>query len=582
MLHSRLFVRLNPDSQALVPEKSATPTQRSISNSGATWQTSEINSVSPRLYTQDAQLIFEDDPNSSATKSQDGTTQSPAIPALRTLDSNAQQSPKKSQDRVSSGEGSASIPHPSRLDNPLESSENILPSIEGAVGSVSSRTLSRPSPPSSGVAKLPEFYTPSPRSSPSNARMADQEMGAMSTAERAKIARQAAAENTMARQRAARTASAIPHTPPPPPPPPVNQMLPLRETAPEASVTSQPSPKVSPEREVPSMNLQILPLGENVYTVPLPMVSLSRDIYNQEITNHRPQRRSFLNDDEIDTRLVADIDTMMDRLEKICDHQDLIDEDSTTQQMESDHRQARWAENISTKCMFLAGFFNSLRSINTHILILARPGRMMDILEALLRAHGYVYTRPDRPSSQSGQGPLKISLLPTDVGERNYGLEPASMVIAFDSTFVKGPYVESLRTDPRNTNRLVPRVHLVVTHSIEHLELCIKKNISQLDRKAIFVNALSHLREEIGKLDSDFLSPEAAAKAVADFLVDGASGEWPLPPMPYIEGLDSVPETPAEPSSSEAQSSGSTTQSYDMLSSAAAQPAFKRPLVSFY
>jgi hypothetical protein len=306
------------------------------------------------------------------------------------------------------------------------------------------------------------------------------------------------------------------------------------------------------------------------------MVSLARDIYSQEITNHRPQRRSFLNDDEIDTELVADIDTMIERLKKICDHQDLIDEDSATQEMEPDHRQARWAENISTKCMFLVEFFNSLRSINTHVLVLARPGRMMDILEALFRTHGYIYTRPDRPSSQSGQGPLKISLLPTDAGERDFGLEPASMAIVFDSTFVKGPYVESLRTDPVNANRLVPRVHLVITHSIEHLELCIEKNINQLDRKAILVNSLSHVREEIGKLDSDFHSPDLAAKAVADFLVDGASGEWPLLPMPYIEGIERVPETPAEPYSSEAQTSGSTTRSYETP----LQPAFKRPLVS--
>lgn len=410
--------------------------------------------------------------------------------------------------------------------------------------------------------------------------MADQAMGEMSTAERLKAARLAAAEKRMAQQREARTASAIPHTPPPPAPPAVNQMLPLRETAPEAPVVSAPSPKAEPEQEVPPATLQILPLGENVFTVPLPMVSLARDIYAQEIANHRQQRRSFLNDDEIDIPLVEDIDMMIDRLKKICDHQDLIDEDSATQQMEADHRQARWAENISTKCMFLVEFFNSLRSINVHILVLARPGRMMDILEALFRTHNYIYTRPDRPSTQSGQGLLKISLLPTDAGERNFGLLPASMVVVFDSTFVRGSYTESLRTNPADVNRLAPQVHLIITHSIEHLELCVRRNLNQLDRKAILVNSLSHVREEIGKLDGDYLSPEPAAKAVADFLVEGASGEWPLLPMPYIDGIASVPETPTEPNASEAQPSGSTTQSHDMSSSALLQPAFKRPLVS--
>jgi hypothetical protein len=409
--------------------------------------------------------------------------------------------------------------------------------------------------------------------------MADQAIGETSTAEKLRRARTAAAENKLAEQRAARTASAIPHTPPPP----LNQMLPLREMAPEAAVVptdKSPSPKTSSEEEAASRGLQLLPLGENVFTIPLPMVSLARDIYDQEITNHRPQRRSFLNDDEVDTKLVEDIDAMIDRLKMICDHQDLIDADSATQQMEPDHQQARWAENISTKCIFLAEFFNSLRSIDTHIALLVRSGRMMDILEALFRTNGYRYSRPDRPPNPAGQGLLRISLLPTNVSQHNFDVEPASLVIAFDSTFVKEPYVESLRADRLNVNRLIPLVHLVITHSIEHLELCIKKNMNQLDRKAILVNSLSHIRQEVGKLDSDYPSPDTAAKAVADFVVEGAIGEWPLLPMPDIEGIEPIPDITAEEHSNEAQLSGSTTQSYDISSPTVLQPAFKRPLVS--
>lgn len=408
--------------------------------------------------------------------------------------------------------------------------------------------------------------------------MADQAMGEMTTAEKLRRARTAAAESKMAEQRAARTASAIPHTPPPPP---LNQMLPLRETAPEAPVVTEPapSPKASPEPEEEAVKgLQLLPLGEKVFTVPLPMVSLARDIYDQEITNHRPQRRSFLNDDVIDTRLVEDIDKMLERLKMICDHQDLIDADSASQAMEPDHRQAKWAENISTKCIYLAELFNSLRSIDTHIVLLVRPGRMMDILEAVFRMHRYRYIRPDRSSNQSGQGLMKISLLPTNVDPRKFGVEPAALVIAFDSTFVYEPYVESLRADHVNTQRLAPLAYLVITHSIEHLELCIKKNINQLDRKAILVNSLSHTRQEVGKLDSDYPSPDAAAKALADFIVEGARGDWPLLPMPVIEGIE-IPDTIVE-DSNEAQLSGSTTQPYDASSSNVLQPTFKRPLVS--
>lgn len=569
-------------SQTLAPEsllpRSLAPTKGSVSNFEASWQAAQVISTSPQLYTQLDQTSLEQDQRGSLRQTQDARPSLSATPALNNLDVNTQKSPLKSQDRISSEQESGS--QPKVQDRLLEQSlGNVLPSIERTLDTISSPTPSRPSPLSSGIVKVSRSYDPFLFPSSRNAGMTDQATGEMSTAEKLRRARTAAAENKMAEQRAARTASAIPHTPPPL----VNQMLPLRETAPEppaALPESAPSPKASPEGEVPATSLQMLPLGDNVFTVPLPMVSLARDIYHQEITNYRPQRQSFLNDDEIDTTLVEDIDTMIERLKMICDHQDLIDTDSATQQMEPDYRQARWAENISTKCIFLAEFFDSLRSIDTHIVLLVRPGRMMDILEALFRTNSYRYSRPDRPSNQAGQGLLRISLLPTDVSQRNVSVEPASLVIAFDSTFVKEQYVESLRADPMNVNRLVPRVHLVITHSIEHLELCIRKTMDQLDRKAILVNSLSQTRGEIGKLDSDYLSPDAAAKAVADFVVDGAMGEWPLLEMPGIEGIEPIPDTAAEEDSNEAQFSGSTTQSYDMSSSAALQSAFKRPLVS--
>ena len=455
---------------------------------------------------------------------------------------------------------------------PSEASDHILPSIELVVDVDFY--------PASGLDKVSRHYRLSQGSSPSTVNMADNAMSEMSTAERLRIARQTAAEHTMARQRATRTASAIPHTPPPPAPPAVNQMLPVRESAPEATVVSPSSPKASPDAEAPVTGLQMLPLGDNVHAVPLPMVALARDVYEQEFINHRAQRQAFLNDDVVNTQTVADIDSMIDHLVKICDHQDLLLQDSATQQTETDHRQARWAENISTKCIFLAGLLDSLSSSDSHVIILARPGRMIDILEALLRTHDYVYTRPDRYFSHSEQSRFKISLLPTDAVDRDYNLQPASIVVVFDTTFTPSPYLELLRKDPSKLDHIAPQIHLVVTHSIEHLELCFPKSIVNLDRKVLLVTSLSHVRADMGKLEGDDdLSPLAAAKATAQFVADGASSQWPVPPMPIIDGIDPVSETPGDSNSSEGQPSGSTTQSHD-FSSAPPLSTFKRPLVS--
>jgi hypothetical protein len=555
---------------------------------------------------------------------------------LNDINHNSQNSPANSQDH---------LPLKQRLESEVEQidnysknpSETILPSIEHIVD----RTSTPPSrvPTKSNSTSTSHLYDLSSTPSPKVSTMADQDLDEISTAEKIRRSRIAAAEIKMEEQRAARTSSAIPYASQPhatvsgptvgdigtaeklrrarmaaielkiseqqaartasaiphTPPPAVNQMLPLRESAPEAPVmltNTVPSLQASPEREreaatgslpnaLPEQvdespaGMNLLPLGKNVFAVPLPMAAVVRDLYGQEITNHRMQRRSFLNDEDIDQSLVDKINMMVERLKMICDHQDLIVEDSASQEMDSDTK-ARWAENISTKCIFLAELLESLRSVETHVALLVRPGKMMDIVEAVFKRHGYSYNRPDCASNQTGSGLLKISLLPTNVDLHNFGLEPASLVIAFDSTFVNGASVESLRADTLNANGLAPMIHLLITHSIEHVEMCVKKSMDPLERMAILVSSLSHTREDVGKLTAECLPPEAAAKAIADFVTGGATGEWPLVQMPVIEGFEVRETFMEEPNE---RPSESATQSYDATSSNALQTSFKRPLV---
>ena len=295
-------------------------TQRSISSIEATWQAAQSQTASPALIPTPQ----DQSPDLEVKK------RKLEHPELRTQEIQISGSKLSEQDLTSpkayTQQNRISDSNLSEQDHHWEqSSERVLPSIEFIADPISSPT------------------------------MADQ---FMSTAEKLKRARTAAAENIMAEQRAARTASAIPHTPPPPPPT-TNQMLPLRETAPEApaeladsaeqypKVSSaasdlEPSnlnPEASPDlEEKPDRVVQLLPLGENVFAVPLPMVSLARDIYDQEITNHRVQRHAFLRNDKVDKETGDDIDAMLERLGLICDHQDLID-NSASQAMENDQRQ---------------------------------------------------------------------------------------------------------------------------------------------------------------------------------------------------------------------------------------------------
>lgn len=399
-----------------------------------------------------------------------------------------------------------------------------------------------------------------------------------------KQARANATAKRAAEQAVVRATSAIPQSLPSPPVA-ANQMLPLRETIAEVPtfVTPRaPSPKFSPELEPAIKSLHVLPVESNDYYVPLPMNAYTRDIYNQIMINHKHQRLALLEDEQPDTSVVEDIDLMIKDLEVMCDHPDLVAEDFASQRMAPENEQVGYAENVSTKCIFLAEFLEAIRSFETHVAILVRPGRMLEILEALLRYHGYTYHRPDRPSfvSQSGRGALKITILPTGLGERTFSTMPASIVIAFDRSFQGEQYAMDLRADPTDPGKKAPLVSLVVAHSIEHLELCFNENISPIYRMMKLVNCLKDIGDGVGVLSHEYLPPPEAAKAVATFAFGGtADSLWPLLPMPEIDGITLSSEASVESELKQAQLSGSTTQSYN-TSLPTPQSGFKRQLVS--
>jgi hypothetical protein len=316
-----------------------------------------------------------------------------------------------------------------------------------------------------------------------------------------------------------------------------NLMLPV--FAPAASPIPpelRQSAKATPELEAePSLNL--LAQGVHEYIVPLSMVSHPRDIYVQTIKNYETQRNSFLTDEVFEEALVGEIHTMMNELERLCDHQDLIESDLSTQRQMSTEEQAKRAENVSTKCIFLAEFLPLIKQAEKHVVILVRPGRMLEILESLFQWHELEYSRADRPGWPGNNPGIKITLLPT--GGEKYNVEPASLVIAFDSTSESVSYLKDVRADSANPNKLAPLFYLVITHSVEHLEMCFPKNLEHIQRQIKLVLSLSQIMDNVGKLKEGYPDPPEAAKSVAAF-VNGTTDIWPIPYMPAIEGIEGV------------------------------------------
>lgn len=364
-----------------------------------------------------------------------------------------------------------------------------------------------------------------------------------------KAARVKAAEKRAAERLAARSASTLPATPPAPAIP--SQPLPLRETMVEKPAPAQvseppPSPKASErESEEPEVEtdtaqkgLKILSLEENQFIIPLPLIASVRDTYGQTLRNNKQSRLDFV-ENENDVNAATDIDVMLDELEKICDHLDLIDNDYATQRKEPLDIQARYAETVSTKCIFIAELIMEMRKADKHLVILSRPGRMTEILEALLIRHEFSSTdgAANHYFDSRMDGSLQITLIELGSNlqnEQKWG--PASLVVVFSSSSELNE-LSALRENPGKP--LAPVVSLVVTHSIEHLNLCIDKGIPSNDRYLLLVDYLSQIQEEVGKLGPEYPSPPEAAKALATFIVDNDPLEqWPLAHMPLIEVIE--------------------------------------------
>lgn len=363
-----------------------------------------------------------------------------------------------------------------------------------------------------------------------------------------------------------------------------NQVLPMQTTTevPVAATESAPLPTAhmsrTPSIEQDSTSLAVLPPEQDAYDVPLPMVSFSRDIYVAYIKKHEQPLRTFLNDVVFEENLIAQVSEMLDDLGMVCDHPDLVEGDTPTQKFDSYDITAKWAETTSTKCIFLVEFLNRLVPYNLHVIVLVRAGRMLEILEALLTFHNIMYTRADRQEwIGPAQASLRVTLYPTDT--QQYPVVPPSAVIAFDSTSSAVPNLQGLRTVPQS-HRLVPMISLRITNSMEHLERCFDKNLDSVEKKFRLARCITQLMDRVGGLDGEYKGPPDAAVLVAGYLASTVS-EWPLLPMPDIDGLDLSLMTSQAGSSYEYTTAGAPASS-TYSSNPVLQPGVKRSLVSFY
>ncbi|TGO86201.1 hypothetical protein BPOR_0324g00010 [Botrytis porri] len=358
----------------------------------------------------------------------------------------------------------------------------------------------------------------------------------------------AASHLAVGERRARSTKSRSPSTLPPrvataPPASSTNLPLPMRDNIADVSkqrnrTTSMPRASIESPSTSPNV-LTVRKLGRNEFIIPLPMMNQVREVYDTTIRDRKNDILSFLGG----SPTAADsesMDLMIEELKLICDHQDLIVEESSTQSLD-DSTQARYAVTISTKFLFVQQFLDSLRSTKVHVVILARE-MILPILEALFRYREYNYSRPDISGTpeKSTKDSMQITLLPTWIDVRDCLVAPASVVLAFDSSFptseVRDEYHQILPLDPKSPEKRVPLIWLITTNSVEHIELCIPTRVSSR-RKDKLVQYITQTRKVVGRLDTTiYPEPQQAARAAAEYILeDPMEVAWPIVPMPDID-----------------------------------------------
>lgn len=346
---------------------------------------------------------------------------------------------------------------------------------------------------------------------------------------------------------------------------PVDLPLPVRSLQPSPHTPTHPS-KLGLHSETSSSQSTIAlspeGLGEMEFVIPLSMNTRVKDQYISTVNSYQRAVQEFLKNEVSNEKTLHDIRTMLDRVNQVTTHIDLDSGGSMTEEQLVAEEEALWAENCSAKFKFLRHLFEAVDQYDLHIAVVARSGRLLDILETFLRGRRVRYSRPDTVSRSDpavAKGRLNVTLLASGPDGASYVPKPATLVIAFDGSFnAEDPQVKLLRCHLVNVGQLSSVIHMLVYGSAEHIERCIPKSVEPRERLRKIISYMTQTRHNVGQLLPDELGASAAAEEVAAFLEAGAlEKDWTFPAIRPIDV--EVNESPRSEHTNESDNSLPTT-----------------------
>ncbi|KAK1780478.1 class II histone deacetylase complex subunits 2 and 3-domain-containing protein [Copromyces sp. CBS 386.78] len=254
------------------------------------------------------------------------------------------------------------------------------------------------------------------------------------------------------------------------------------------------------------------------FLVTLPMAANSRPQYLETIDKNKAAMEEFCHafseshpamPNDI---LTAKIDSIFQRLGDLCDlpaYADTIPAMTPTEMM-------KHAAGTNTKFSFIYEFLHLARDLNLRVLILCRPGRTFDYLEAVVSTPGFNYNVLGRDG-------------PSSPDETSDGLWVVLASSDQDLSAVHGPIDVAIKFDhetrsTRLPSGLVPVVlSLVVSYTLEHVDLQLSQmehELSDLEKKNALTLAIvtPTARRLFVNPPDDGHEPHKAAELFACFL----------------------------------------------------------------
>ncbi|KAK3374020.1 hypothetical protein B0T24DRAFT_657686 [Lasiosphaeria ovina] len=271
------------------------------------------------------------------------------------------------------------------------------------------------------------------------------------------------------------------------------------------------------------------------FIITLPMAASTRAQYLKTISDNKATMIEF---GEVFTRsftrlpsdsLVRRIDAVFERFLELCDLPAYAD---TFAPMEKGEM-SRHATNSNPKFSFIHEFLNSLKNTKICILIISRPGRTFDYLEAVVSAGGIHHQvlgreNPISPAVSGGPNELNVILAAAgqDLSSINGGVE---VVIAFDHDAREVSLPQTLGYD--ESTPLV--LNLVVTYSLEHIDMQLGSGLDGLERKNALNVAIASAQDILKNPEPGYSEPHEAAEIFASFIKNpGDDLDWEPQALP--------------------------------------------------